>query len=71
MSPQVRGLDRIMANKLVKAKLSIDFSKPRNVTNEDYARQLGALLAPVQDLNFVQFTMNNGQQIYGHELAYS
>lgn len=71
MSPQVRGLDRIMANKLIKAKLSIDFSKPRNVTNEDYARQLGALLAPVQDLNFVQFTMNNGQQIYGHELAYS
>ena len=71
MSPQVRGLDRIMANKLVKAKLSIDFSKPRNVTNEDYARQLGALLAPIQDLNFVQFTMNNGQQIYGHELAYS
>lgn len=71
MSPQVRGLDRIMANKLVKAKLSIDFSKPRNVTNDDYARQLGALLAPVQDLDFVQFTMNNGQQIYGHELAYS
>lgn len=71
ISPQVRGLDRIMANKLVKAKLSIDFSKPRNVTNDDYARQLGALLAPIQDLDFVQFSMNNGQQIYGHELAYS
>lgn len=71
MSPQVRGLNKIMENKLVRAKMTIDFSRPKNVTKDDYSRQLGALLAPVQDLNFVQFTMNNGQQIYGHELAFS
>jgi len=71
MSPQVRGLNKIMENKLVRAKMTIDFSRPKNVTKDDYARQLGALLAPVQDLSFVQFTMNNGQQIYGHELAFS
>lgn len=71
MSPQVRGLNKIMENKLVRAKMTIDFARPKNVTKDDYARQLGALLAPVQDLSFVQFTMNNGQQIYGHELAFS
>lgn len=71
MCPQVRGLNNIMENKLVRAKMTIDFVRPKNVTKEDYARQLGALLAPVQDLSFVQFTMNNGQQIYGHELAFS
>ena len=71
MSPQVRGLNKIIENKLIRAKMTINFSRPKNVTKEDYARQLGALLAPVQDLSFVQFTMNNGQQIYGHELAFS
>lgn len=71
MSPEVKGLNKILSNKMVKAKMSLDFARPKGMSEDDYAMKLGSLLAPVQDLSFVQFTMNNGLKVYGNDLAYT
>ena len=39
--------------------------------DEDYADQMGAVLAPISDLENVHFTTNNGVKVMGEQLVYT
>ncbi|NBM54918.1 hypothetical protein GWI68_08980 [Proteus sp. G2669] len=63
------SLKELMDNKIVSAELLIKFSKPRKMTDGDYANILGATLKPVSDLDNVTFKRKDGKtEIKGKDL---
>lgn len=69
--PGVKRLNTIMDDKIISAKMKIEFSRPKGMTEEVYANKLSAILAPVQDLHNVHFTFADGKKLTGADLAYS
>lgn len=54
---------------VISAELLIKFKKPAKMTEDDYARILGATLKPMSDIDSVVFsTKNNGKVITGKDL---
>ena len=63
------SLKELMDNKIVSAELLIKFSKPRKMSDEDYASILGATLKPVSDLDNVTFKRKDGKtEVKGKDL---
>ncbi|GKX54070.1 hypothetical protein SOASR030_01820 [Leminorella grimontii] len=59
----------LINNKIVSAELLIKFNKPRKMTNEEYAKILGATLKPVSDLDNITFKRKDGKsEVKGKEL---
>lgn len=71
LCPEVENLNKIMRSNIVSAKMTLDFEKPKDMKEEDYADQLGAVLAPISDLENIFFTTNNGIKVMGEQLIYT
>lgn len=71
ISPEVTGLNKIFNANIVSANMVINFEKPRKMTQKDYNKQLSAILAPIQDLENVYFTLHSGMKILGSDLVYT
>lgn len=71
ISPEVKGLNKILGANIVSANMVISFEKPRKMTQQDYNKQLGAILAPIQNLENVYFTLHSGMKILGSDLVYT
>lgn len=71
ISPEVKGLNKILTSSIVSANMVISFEKPRKMKQQDYNKQLGAILAPIQDLENVYFTLHSGMKIQGSDLVYT
>ena len=71
ISPEVKGLNKILASNIVSANMVISFEKPRKMKQQDYNKQLGAILAPIQNLENVYFTLQSGMKIQGSDLVYT
>ena len=71
ISPEVKGLNKILASSIVSANMVISFEKPRKMKQQDYNKQLGSILAPIQDLENVYFTLHSGMKIQGSDLVYT
>lgn len=71
ISPEVKGLNKIIAANIVSANMIIKFEKPRKMTPQEYNKQLSAILAPIQDLENVYFTLHSGMKILGSDLVYT
>ena len=62
-------LDETELRQLISATLLIKFKKPRKMSDEEYARKLGAILKPVSDMDYVQFaTYKKDKIINGKDL---
>ena len=51
--------------------MTIDFERPRSMSVKDYEKKLGAILAPVEDLDSVYFTLKGGMKLMGADLVYT
>ena len=69
--PQVKGLKQIMDENMVAATMTINFSCPPKMKADVYARKLSAILAPIQDLDNVYFSLNNGMKLLGSDIVYT
>lgn len=69
--PQVNKLSDIMESNMVTAHMVLNFERPRKMEPEVYAKKLGAILAPIQDLDCVYFTLNNGMKLLGSDMVYT
>lgn len=71
ISPQVKKLSDIMESNMVTAHMVLNFERPRIMDPEVYAKKLGAILAPIQDLDCVYFTLNNGMKLLGSDMVFT
>ena len=71
ISPEVKKLSEIMESNMVSAHMVLNFERPKKMAPEVYAKKLGAILAPIQDLDCVYFTLNNGMKLLGSDLAFT
>ena len=71
ISPEVKKLSEIMDSNMVSAHMVINFGRPKKMDPEVYAKKLGAILAPIQDLDCVYFTLNNGMKLLGSDLVFT
>ena len=71
ISPEVKKLSEIMESNMVSAHMILNFERPKKMAPEVYAKKLGAILAPIQDLDCVYFTLNNGMKLLGSDLAFT
>lgn len=71
ISPEVKGLNKIFESNIVSANMILSFEKPRKMSQQDYNKQLSAILAPVQNLENVYFTLHSGMKIQGSDLVYT
>lgn len=69
ISPNVTGLNSIMDKNMVAARMTLSFKRPKKMSIEEYTRKLSAVLAPVQDLDNVFFTFNDGRKLLGSEIV--
>lgn len=69
--PNVKGLKQILEENMVAATMIINFNRPKKMDADVYARKLSAILAPVQDLDNVYFSLNNGMKLLGSEIVYT
>lgn len=70
ISPEVKKLSEIMDSNMVSAHMVLNFERPQKMEPEVYAKKLGAILAPIQDLDCVYFTLNNGMKLLGSDLVF-
>ena len=70
ISPEVKKLSEIMDSNMVSAHMVLNFERPKKMEPEVYAKKLGAILAPIQDLDCVYFTLNNGMKLLGSDLVF-
>lgn len=66
----VPNLEQIIEKNILSAKLIVSFSKPKSMSEDDYKRELSALLKPVSDAENVEFKTPKGQ-IKGTDLLLS
>ena len=71
ISPEVKKLSEIMDSNMVSAHMVLNFERPKKMEPEVYAKKLGAILAPIQDLDCVYFTLNNGMKLLGSDLVFT
>lgn len=71
ISPEVKKLSEIMDSNMVSAHMVLNFERPKKMEPEVYAKKLGAILAPIQDLDCVFFTLNNGMKLLGSDLVFT
>lgn len=71
ISPQVKKLTDIMESNMVSAHMVLSFERPRKMEPEVYAKKLGAILAPIQDLDCVYFSLNNGMKLLGSDMVFT
>lgn len=71
ISPEVKKLSEIMGSNMVSAHMVLNFERPKKMEPEVYAKKLGAILAPIQDLDCVYFTLNNGMKLLGSDLVFT
>lgn len=71
ISPEVKKLSEIMDSNMVSAHMVLNFARPKKMNPEVYAKKLGAILAPIQDLDCVYFTLNNGMKLLGSDLVFT
>ena len=71
ISPEVKKLSEIMDSNMVSAHMVLNFERPKKMEPEVYAKKLGAILAPIQDLDCVYFTLNNGMKLLGSDLIFT
>ena len=71
ISPEVKRLSEIMNSNMVSAQMVLNFEQPKKMEPEAYAKKLGAILAPIQDLDCVYFTLNNGMKLLGSDLVFT
>ena len=71
ISPEVKKLSEIMDSNMVSAHMVLNFERPKKMGPEVYAKKLGAILAPIQDLDCVYFTLNNGMKLLGSDLVFT
>lgn len=71
ISPNVNRLNKLMGEHIVSARMTIDFERPRSMSVKDYEKKLGAILAPVEDLDSVYFTLKGGMKLMGADLVYT
>ena len=65
------NLDGIIEDELVSARMTIKFERPKYMTVDDYASKLGILLAPINELQNVVFTLNNGSKLIGSKIVFN
>lgn len=56
---------------MVAATMTINFSCPPKMKADVYARKLSAILAPIQDLENIYFSQNNGMKLQGSDMVYT
>ena len=71
ISPEVKKLSEIMDSNMVSAHMVLNFERPKKMDPEVYAKKLGAILAPIQDLDCVYFTLNHGMKLLGSDLVFT
>lgn len=71
ISPEVKKLSEIMDSNMVSAHMVLNFERPKKMDPVVYAKKLGAILAPIQDLDCVYFTLNNGMKLLGSDLVFT
>lgn len=64
----VRDLDSHRLDQIVSAELTLKFSKPRQMSKEDYQRILGAQLKPIGDVDNVVFYPKVGSPVKASEI---
>ena len=68
MFKEVETLKNIELEKFVSAELLIKFSKPKDITKEEYQKFLGAYLKPISDTENVIFVPKKGSPIKSSEI---
>jgi hypothetical protein len=71
IGPEVKKWSEIMDSNMVSAHMVLNFERPKKMEPEVYAKKLGAILAPIQDLDCVFFTLNNGMKLLGSDLVFT
>lgn len=71
ISPEVKRLSEIMDSNMVSAHMVLNFERPKKMKPEVYEKKLGAILAPIQDLDCVYFTLNNGMKLLGSDMVFT
>ena len=71
ISPSVKSLRKILDDNMVSAKMTVNFSRPKGMSDEQYSKKLSAILAPVQDLQNVHFSFANGMTLSGANLVFT
>jgi len=59
----INMFEKIEENQIISAELLIKFSKPRNMSKEDYDKIAGAFVKPISDTDDVIFTTKEGNKI--------
>jgi hypothetical protein len=57
-------LEKIKESKIISAELLIKFSRPKEMSKEDYEKTMGAFLKPVSDPEDFVFTTKNGNKTF-------
>lgn len=66
----IPNMDKIIEKNILSARLIVSFSRPKSMLEDDYKRELSALLKPVSDAENVEFKTPKGQ-IKGTDLLLS
>lgn len=69
--PHATNIDDIMASNIVSAKMTLTLSKPKDMIEEDYESQMGAVLKTVADPEQVSLGMVQGREINGSDILLS
>ncbi len=64
----VTSLKSIIDNNIVSAELSIKFTKPRKMSNEDYQKVMGAYMKPISETDDVSFATKKNGRIKGSDI---
>ena len=62
------SLKNVDLKQIISAELTLKLSKPKNMTEESYKQEYGALLKPVSDLKNVTFRDSSGNTITGEKI---
>lgn len=64
-------LSEILENRVFKAKLQLDISKPRKMDDANYKKLLGTYMNPISDTDGISYKLENGKTISGTNILQS
>ena len=65
------SMKKLHEKRIVSARLTVDFDKPRKMTVDDYEKTMSAILKTANKPENVNFVMNDKKELTGNDLLYS
>lgn len=64
----VPDMNRIIDKNILSARLILCFSRPKDMTEEDYEKELSAYMKPISDVDNIELTSNKKETIKGQDI---